>query len=119
MMDLMLNEGNDEINNLLNFVDSAVIQLRRNPNNITALYTSTSVTTDVKCIIFHNTSEELNRVKIYYNGASTSDQIFDVYIMPLETIEWAPDFPFILNSGETIRGSGSGVNYILTGRQLS
>jgi hypothetical protein len=92
-------------------------------NSITSIYTAPgSAISDVKCITLHNTNSTEEQVKIYYDGSSDSDKILDIFILPLETVEWSPDFPFILNGTETIRASSTTtnkVNYLIHGRETT
>jgi len=84
----------------------------------TVLFTANTIT-GIKGMLFHNTGTTNQYIKLYLNGSAESNKILDIYIVPLETIVWAVEYPLMLENTNTLRGksdANSTVNYFIYGR---
>lgn len=72
-------------------------------------------------IILHNTSIlSARNVELFDNATSTNSRLLHVTLGPLETFEFSPKVPVVLNGAETLQGRSSvasEVNIKIYGRE--
>jgi len=85
------------------------------------IYTAPAATTGfIKAVYFHNTSSSDETVKVYYDGTSAADRIFEGIISGKDTLEWDVAYSIILPTGDTLQAettTGTTLNYIVFGAE--